>query len=215
MRSTCVGTRRVEVRAPRRRDREEQRRRRERQQADDEDERPKRRGPRPNHGECDETDDADRESRGAAAPRSRLWVKPSIRISMSRAGPNGEIARQGRRVLEREDVEAGDRERVGDGLAGQRAAEDDPVADGPRREDARSATTAGNGDEPEPGSARHQARACLPAPARAEPGPRSGRARRLVARQRRQAEESTPRPRSRGSAGSRRVPRGLARRCGP
>ena len=50
-------------------------------------------------------------------------------------GTDGEVARQGRRVVPGEDVEAGDRQGVGQGLAGERAAERGPVADRPGQED--------------------------------------------------------------------------------
>ena len=50
-------------------------------------------------------------------------------------GSLGEIAGQGRLVPVGEDVGGVDREGVGDRLAGQRAAEREPVADGPRDED--------------------------------------------------------------------------------
>ena len=69
---------------------------------------------------------------GSSSTLNRLWLSPSTRISTQPRRPDGEVARQGRRVVPGEDVEARDRERVGHGLAGQRAAERDPVADRPR-----------------------------------------------------------------------------------
>ena len=66
---------------------------------------------------------------------NRLWPKPSTRSSSRRAGSDGQVARQGRRIVPGEDVEAVDAERVGHRLTGQRAAEDDPVTEHPRGED--------------------------------------------------------------------------------
>ena len=57
---------------------------------------------------------------------NRLCAEPSTRSSMQARRPDREVAGQGRRVVPGEDVEAGQVQRVGDGLAGQRAAERRP-----------------------------------------------------------------------------------------
>ncbi len=72
---------------------------------------------------------------GSSSTLKRLWIRPSTRISSEPRRADGEIARQGRRVVPGEDVEAGDREGVGHGLARERAPEGRPVADRPGQED--------------------------------------------------------------------------------
>jgi hypothetical protein len=49
--------------------------------------------------------------------------------------PYGEVARQRRRIVPGEDVEAGDGEGIGHGLPRERTAERDPVPDRPWQED--------------------------------------------------------------------------------
>ena len=85
--------------------------------------------------------------------------------------PDREVAGQGGRVVPGEDVEAGQVQRVRDGLARQRAAEDEQVPIRPRREDRRG----DDGDDPD------QAQPLRPRPIRPRTTPsppRSGRARR-------------------------------------
>ena len=92
---------------------------------------------------------------------NRLWPRPSTRISRSRAGPDREVAGERRRVVPREDVEAGDGQGVRQRLAGQRAAEHGPVADAHGANTTR-ATTAGDADR----AATRAARSRPPARAR-------------------------------------------------
>ena len=82
-----------------------------------------------------------------------------MRSSTSRRRADRQVARQGRRVVPGEDVEARHGEGVGHGLARQRAAEDHPVAVRPRRED----DERDHGDDPDQAEALRQRSArCTP-----------------------------------------------------
>ena len=79
-----------------------------------------------------------------------------------------QVARQGRWVLPGEDVEAGDRQGVGQCLARQRVAEHRPVADRPRREQ-QQGDRGRNGDQGDSSSAR-AAPPGEPDPGQGQPG---------------------------------------------
>ena len=129
---------------------------------------------------------------GAIRTLTRLCQIPSIRSWTRRAGPDRQVARQRRRVAPGEDVEAADRQGIGQRLARQRVAEDRPVADGPRGEDhERDDRRDADDREPLP------ARAAPPG----QPGPGQGEPHGLVAGQRGEAEDGpeTEQPRVAGS----------------
>ena len=136
---------------------------------------------RPCHGQGDEPDEREREAR---QQQDRAEVVPeALDAHLEEPGrTDGQVARQGRRVVPGEDVEAGHGEGVGHGLAGQRAAEHDQVADRPWREDEHRRDGDGR-DEPDPLGARRPGRG----PGQADPD--EGQPGRLVAGQRGQPEE--------------------------
>ena len=103
--------------------------------------------PRIAQGNADEADDRDRHARDEQHAEQVVAEPFDPHLDQS-PRPDGEVARQGRRVVPGEDVEAGDRERVGHGLAGERAAERDPVPDRPGQED-QPGDDGDGGDEPD------------------------------------------------------------------
>ena len=119
---------------------------------------------------------------GRSSTENRLWARPSTSHLEEPGGPDREVAGERRRIVPGEDVEARHRQRVRGRLSGQRAAEDHPVAPRPWREH-EERDDSGQADQPD---------ALDPGRRRREPGhhrPGQPDPDRLVARQRRQADE--------------------------
>ena len=142
-------------------------------------------------GQRREPDEPDRE-RGQEQHVEEVVREPVDAHLQERGGPDREIARQGRWILEREDVKAGHGERVRERLTGQRAAERHPVADGPGDEHEHG-DDPGNDDHAKGRSAGDLA----PVEPEDHEDPGNSQPDRLVARPRREPDDDAQRKQSR------------------
>ena len=148
--------------------------------------------PRACHGRASEADERDRQTR-QEQDREEVVGEPVDPHLEEASRADGEVARQGRRVVPGEDVEAGHAEGVGDGLTRERAPEHRPVAEHPRQRRPGSAIA------PTTTTSRSMARRARRAASQIESEPD-----RLVAGQRRQADEDAEGDDARVGRGGRR-----------